>query len=65
MLALLATGHSAPQAAVALGIAVRTVHKHLECCYRTLGVTNRTQASEVAWDAVGRPVEAHGPGGVP
>ncbi|HEY1833609.1 MAG TPA: helix-turn-helix domain-containing protein [Solirubrobacteraceae bacterium] len=55
VLALIATGNSASQAAAALGIATRTVHKHLEACYRTLKVGNRSEASRAAWAAAGRP----------
>lgn len=49
VLRLIATGHSAPEAAVALGISPRTAQKHLELCYRALGVTNRSAASRAAW----------------
>jgi DNA-binding CsgD family transcriptional regulator len=55
VLALLATDQTAAEAAITLGISVRTVHKHLEGCYRALGVSGRTDASRVAWAAVGRP----------
>lgn len=55
VLALVATGQSAPQTAVVLGIAVRTVHKHLEGCYRSLNVANRKDATRVAWAALDRP----------
>jgi DNA-binding CsgD family transcriptional regulator len=51
VLRLIVTGRSAPEAAAALGIATRTVHKHLEHCYRVLGVTGRGEASRVAWAA--------------
>jgi DNA-binding CsgD family transcriptional regulator len=53
VLRLIATGHTAPEAAAALGIAARTAQKHLEHCYRALGVTNRTEASRAAWAAGG------------
>ena len=53
VLALLATGYTATQAAATLGIAPRTAQKHLEHCYRTLGVSNRTEACRRAWAAVG------------
>jgi DNA-binding CsgD family transcriptional regulator len=49
VLRLTVTGRSAPEAAAALGIAPRTVHKHLEHCYRILEVTSRSEASRVAW----------------
>jgi len=51
VLGLIATGHTAPEAAAVLGIAPRTAQKHLEHCYRVLGVTNRSQASRAAWEA--------------
>lgn len=56
VLKLLATGSTATEAALALGISPRTAHKHLEHCYRTLGVDNRAQACRAAWltvDAAG------------
>jgi DNA-binding CsgD family transcriptional regulator len=49
VLRLIATGHTAPEAAAALGIAARTAQKHLELCYRALGVSNRSEASRIAW----------------
>lgn len=49
VLSLLATGSTATEAASALGISARTAQKHLERCYRTLGVANRTQACRLAW----------------
>jgi DNA-binding CsgD family transcriptional regulator len=52
VLGLLATGSTAAEAASALGISPRTAQKHLEHCYRTLGVENRTQACRIAWSAV-------------
>ncbi len=52
VLALIATGHTAPEAAATLAIATRTAQKHLERCYQTLGTTNRTQASRLAWATV-------------
>jgi DNA-binding CsgD family transcriptional regulator len=45
-----AMGRSDADVAEALGIGVRTVHKHLEHCYRTLAVDNRSQASRIAWE---------------
>lgn len=53
VLALLATGYTATQAAAVLGITSRTAHKHLELCYRRLGVRDRTEACRRAWAAVG------------
>jgi DNA-binding CsgD family transcriptional regulator len=49
VLRLIATGHTAPEAAAVLGIAARTAQKHLELCYRALGVSNRSEASRIAW----------------
>ncbi len=49
MLLLAATGHSDAEAATALGISVRTAQKHLEHCYRALGVTSRSEAAKLAW----------------
>ena len=37
-------------AAEVLGVSPRTVHKHLENCYRTLGVNNRSAAARRAWE---------------
>jgi DNA-binding CsgD family transcriptional regulator len=53
VLRLIVTGRSAPQAGAALGIAPRTIHKHLEHCYRVLGVAGRGEASRVVWAAAG------------
>jgi len=49
VLRLVAMGHSDQDAAAALGIAPRTAQKHLENCYRTLAVRDRSQASQRAW----------------
>jgi DNA-binding CsgD family transcriptional regulator len=51
MLQLIAMGYSSEHAATVLGIRVRTAQKHLERCYRTLGVNSRSEASRVAWAA--------------
>jgi DNA-binding CsgD family transcriptional regulator len=53
VLRLVAMGHSDQDAAGALGIGVRTVQKHLERCYRTLAVSDRSQAARAAWAAAG------------
>ncbi|MGH2873898.1 MAG: helix-turn-helix transcriptional regulator [Solirubrobacteraceae bacterium] len=53
LLALLATGYTATRAAAALGITARTAQKHVERCYRALGVTNRGDACRLAWATVG------------
>ncbi|GAA4560127.1 helix-turn-helix transcriptional regulator [Pseudonocardia xishanensis] len=44
VLGLLAQGHTAGAIARRLGIAERTVHKHLERCYSKLGVADRLSA---------------------
>jgi DNA-binding CsgD family transcriptional regulator len=49
MLRLVAMGHSDQDAAAALGIGVRTAQKHLEHCYRTLQVSGRSRAAQLAW----------------
>jgi DNA-binding CsgD family transcriptional regulator len=53
VLRLIAMGRSDQDAAAALGIGVRTAQKHLEHCYRTLGVGDRSQAARLAWEAAG------------
>ncbi|HEY3864855.1 MAG TPA: helix-turn-helix transcriptional regulator [Solirubrobacteraceae bacterium] len=50
VLRLVAMGHSDQDAAAALGIGVRTAQKHLEHCYRVLGVSGRSQAASLAWE---------------
>jgi DNA-binding CsgD family transcriptional regulator len=49
VLQLVARGSTAPEAAAGLGISARTAQKHLEHCYRTLGVSNRSDAARAAW----------------
>jgi DNA-binding CsgD family transcriptional regulator len=34
---------------MALNIGVRTAQKHLERCYRTLQVSGRSRAAQLAW----------------
>lgn len=51
VLRLVAMGHSDHDAAAALGIGIRTAQKHLERCYRVLGVSDRSQAARLAWAA--------------
>jgi DNA-binding CsgD family transcriptional regulator len=51
VLVLVAMGRSDADAAAELGIAMRTAQKHLEHCYRTLGVSNRSAAARIAWQA--------------
>jgi DNA-binding CsgD family transcriptional regulator len=53
VLRMVAMGCSDRDAAIALGIGVRTAQKHLEHCYRALGVRGRSQAARLAWEATG------------
>ena len=53
VLRLVAIGHSPDQAAAELGIARRTLDKHLQRIYAALGVTSLAQAASTAWAAVG------------
>jgi DNA-binding CsgD family transcriptional regulator len=55
VLRLTAMGRSSQDAAAALGISMRTVQKHLEHCYQTLDVDNRSAASRIAWAAAEQP----------
>src|ERR1700722_16327007 len=48
-----ALGHSPAQAAVEMGIARRTVDKHLQHVYAKLGASSLSQAAMTAWAAVG------------
>jgi DNA-binding CsgD family transcriptional regulator len=50
-LQLLASGASEHEIAARLGISVRTAQKHLEHCYRRLGVNSRAEAAAIAWGA--------------
>jgi DNA-binding CsgD family transcriptional regulator len=52
VLSLIARGRSNRDAAAILGISDRTVQKHLENCYRALGVTSRSTAAELFWTLV-------------
>jgi DNA-binding CsgD family transcriptional regulator len=49
----LASGASEREVAVRLGLSLRTVEKHLEHCYRRLGVDNRSAAAAIAWSPAG------------
>ncbi|MDA0180419.1 helix-turn-helix transcriptional regulator [Solirubrobacter phytolaccae] len=49
----IALGRTGPDAADAMGIAPRTVAKHLQSVYAKLGVTTRSEAAKTAWAAVG------------
>lgn len=46
---LIARGRSSQDAAAVLGLSDRTVQKHLERCYRTLGVGSRSEAATLVW----------------
>jgi DNA-binding CsgD family transcriptional regulator len=48
-----AIGHSPSQAAAEMGIAPRTVDKHLQHVYAKLGASSLSQATATAWAAVG------------
>jgi len=48
-LQLLASGTSEQEIAERLEISVRTAQKHLEHCYRRLGVKTRSEAAAIAW----------------
>jgi len=50
ILALVARGFSNAAVADRLGISPRTVQKHLERAYRTLGISNRSQAAALLWE---------------
>jgi DNA-binding CsgD family transcriptional regulator len=52
-LRLAALGHAASQTAARMGIAPRTVEKHLQHLYAKLGVRSLPQATATAWAAVG------------
>jgi FixJ family two-component response regulator len=52
-LRLAALGHTAGQTAAHMGIAPRTVEKHLQHVYAQLGVRSLPQAVASAWAAVG------------
>lgn len=47
-----ALGRSAPEAARLMGVAPRTVAKHLQHVYAKLGVRSRSQAAATAWASV-------------
>lgn len=52
-LRLAALGHTASETAAHMGIAPRTVEKHLQHVYAQLGVRSLPQAAATAWAAVG------------
>lgn len=51
VLRLVAMGRSDRDAAEELGIAHRTAQKHIQLAYRSLGITERSQAARLVWDA--------------
>lgn len=51
VLRLVAMGRSDRAAAAELSISPRTVQKHLERCYATLGVHSRSAAAQIVWSA--------------
>jgi DNA-binding CsgD family transcriptional regulator len=53
VLRLVATGAAEHEIAAHLNISYRTVQKHLEHCYRRLGVNSRSQAAGIAWSTAG------------
>jgi len=52
VLVLVARGRSNRDAAAILGISARTVQKHLEHCFRKLGVSDRSTAAEQVWQVL-------------
>jgi DNA-binding CsgD family transcriptional regulator len=52
-LRFVALGHTTTQTATKMAIAPRTVEKHLQRIYETLGVRTRSEAAATAWAAVG------------
>jgi DNA-binding CsgD family transcriptional regulator len=61
VLVLVARGRSNRDAAAILDISPRTVQKHLEHCFRKLGVGDRSAAAEVAWQVLAAAPPADGP----
>jgi DNA-binding CsgD family transcriptional regulator len=53
VLSWVATGRSDLEIATRLGLSERTVHKHLQHCYRKLNVRHRTAAAAVVWALTG------------
>jgi DNA-binding CsgD family transcriptional regulator len=58
VLQLVATGAAERDIAAELKISHRTVQKHLQLCYRTLGVDSRSRAAAIAWSTLDVPSEA-------
>ncbi len=61
VLVLVARGRSNRDTAAILGISPRTVQKHLENCFRKLGVRDRSAAAELAWRTLAADPEAPAP----
>ncbi len=59
MVRLLALGRSNQHIAAELQISDRTVGKHLEHCFRKLGVADRSSASTRAWEISEQAAAAH------
>lgn len=55
VLIAVAHGRSNRDVAAILGLSERTIQKHLENCYRTLGVSGRSEAASVAWSLATSP----------
>jgi DNA-binding NarL/FixJ family response regulator len=51
-LQMVSAGADSHEMAERLGISARTVQKHLQLCYWTLGVASRSEAASVAWSVV-------------
>ncbi len=58
VLQLLSIGTADRDIATHLQISLRTVHKHVENCYRLLGVNSRAEAAAVAWAAAQAPAQS-------
>ncbi len=54
VIALVASGLGSKQIAKRIGVAPRTIDKHLEDAYRKLGTANRTETVAAWWSLVGR-----------
>jgi DNA-binding CsgD family transcriptional regulator len=52
VLVLVARGRSNRDTAAILGVSPRTVQKHLENCFRKLGVSDRSAAAELVWQVL-------------
>lgn len=55
VLLLIARGHSTADVAAELALSDRTVHKHLELSYRSLGVNSRWAAAAMVWSLLAPP----------